>query len=202
MVDVEPFTFADLRRTRDVILASNVSVARLQRVAWTLWTRCSEALLIRIGGTLLMISLLIAALSTVDMTKFEDAVWFVETSRREGMIWGDQGRSLGSTSDQSRRATTTRWNSTPASVASTRTASTWKVLNQDSASVSGSVLHRERLGRKPTNMDKARTWVGGPRGPWRKSSLEYARKVIRAIEDSPLASWGQAEYKTTIGGLK
>ena len=29
-----------------------------------------------------MISLLIAAFATVDMTKFEDAVWFVETSRR------------------------------------------------------------------------------------------------------------------------
>ena len=148
-----------------------------------------------------MISLLIAAFATVDMTKVEDAVWFVETSRREGMIWGDEGRSLG-----------------PLQIS----VACWKDALEFDPSIGGKYedcQHLEyslkiqraylarycteaRLGRKPTNMDKARTGVGGPRGPWRKSSLEYGRKVIRAIEDSPLASWGQAEYKTTIGGLK
>ena len=92
-----------------------------------------------------MISLLIAAFATVDMTKFEDAVWFVETSRREGMIWGDEGRSLGSSSGVK---------SVPPRRAGIRPQHRWQVrglpapgvLNQDSASVSGSLLHGGKAG--------------------------------------------------------
>ena len=39
-----------------------------------------------------------------------------------------------------------------------------------------------RLGRKPTDFDRARTWVGGPRGPWRESSIPYANRIMGAIK--------------------
>ena len=40
---------------------------------------------------------------------------------------------------------------------------------------------RRRLGHEPTDEDYARTWVGGPGGPWRGSSLAYWRLVQKHL---------------------
>ena len=97
------------------------------------------------------------------------------------MIWGDQGRSLG-----------------PLQVS--------KACHHDALefdpSIGGTYLDcqhldysikimraylaryctERRLGRKPTDFDRARIWVGGPRGPWRESSIPYANKIIGAMK--------------------
>ena len=128
-----------------------------------------------------MLSAILLSFVLTDLTKYEDATWFVESSRKEGLIWGDQGRSLG-----------------PLQVS--------KACHHDALefdpSIGGTYLDcqhldysikimraylaryctERRLGRKPTNFDRARIWVGGPRGPWRESSIPYAKKIIGAIK--------------------
>ena len=128
-----------------------------------------------------MMILISIVVGLTDLSKYEDATWLVETSRREGMIWGDNGRSLG-----------------PLQISK----ACWQDALEYDPSIGG-VYHdcqhldyslkimraylaryctERRLGRKPTNFDRARVWVGGPRGPWRESSIPYANKVIGAIK--------------------
>ena len=134
-----------------------------------------------------MITLISIVIGLTDLTKYEDATWLVESSRKEGMIWGDwcprkeEFRSLG-----------------PLQVS--------KACHQDALefdpSIGGTYLDcqhldysikimraylaryctERRLGRKPTDFDRARTWVGGPRGPWRESSIPYANKIMGAMK--------------------
>jgi hypothetical protein len=45
---------------------------------------------------------------------------------------------------------------------------------------------RSRIGREPTDEDRARIWNGGPSG-WKRPSTEaYWRKVSKALEEIPL----------------
>ena len=127
-----------------------------------------------------MITLISIVIGLTDLTKYEDATWLVESSRKEGLIWGDQGRSLG-----------------PLQVS--------KACHHDALefdpSIGGTYLDcqhldysikimraylaryctERRLGRKPTDFDRARIWVGGPRGPWRESSIPYAKRIMEAM---------------------
>lgn len=42
----------------------------------------------------------------------------------------------------------------------------------------------KRLGHQPTLEDYARTWVGGPRGPWKEVTLPYWAKVQHHLQNS------------------
>jgi len=128
-----------------------------------------------------MITLISIVIGLTDLTKYEDATWLVESSRKEGMIWGDQGRSLG-----------------PLQISK----ACWQDALEFDPSIGGTYLDcqhldysikimraylaryctERRLGRKPTDFDRARTWVGGPRGPWRESSIPYAKKIMGAMK--------------------
>ena len=128
-----------------------------------------------------MITLISIVIGFTDLTKYEDATWLVESSRKEGMIWGDQGRSLG-----------------PLQISK----ACWQDALEFDPSIGGTYLDcqhldysikimraylaryctERRLGRKPTDFDRARTWVGGPRGPWRESSIPYAKKIMGAMK--------------------
>mgnify|MGYP001232606655 FL=1 len=128
-----------------------------------------------------MITLISIVIGLTELTKYEDATWLVESSRKEGMIWGDQGRSLG-----------------PLQISK----ACWQDALEFDPSIGGTYLDcqhldysikimraylaryctERRLGRKPTDFDRARTWVGGPRGPWRESSIPYAKKIMGAMK--------------------
>ena len=38
-----------------------------------------------------------------------------------------------------------------------------------------------RLGHAPNDQDRARTWNGGPAGPWENATIKYWQKVQRAM---------------------
>ena len=127
-----------------------------------------------------MITLISIVIGLTDLTKYEDATWLVESSRKEGLIWGDQGRSLG-----------------PLQISK----ACWQDALEFDPSIGGTYLDcqhldysikimraylaryctERRLGRKPTDFDRARIWVGGPRGPWRESSIPYAKRIMEAM---------------------
>ena len=130
-----------------------------------------------------MITLISIVIGLTDLTKYEDATWLVESSRKEGMIWGDQGRSLGPL--QVGRAAHRDALEFDPSIGGT-------YLDCQHLDYSIKVMRaylaryctERRLGRKPTDFDRARIWVGGPRGPWRESSIPYADRIMRAIKDA------------------
>lgn len=130
-----------------------------------------------------MITLISIVIGLTDLTKYEDATWLVESSRKEGLIWGDQGRSLGPL--QVSRACHHDALEFDPSIGGT-------YLDCQHLDYSIKVMRaylaryctERRLGRKPTDFDRARTWVGGPRGPWRESSIPYANRIMRAINDA------------------
>ena len=128
-----------------------------------------------------MITLISIVIGLTDLTKYEDATWLVESSRKEGMIWGDQGRSLGPL--QVGRAAHQDALEFDPSIGGT-------YLDCQHLDYSIKIMRaylaryctERRLGRKPTDFDRARTWVGGPRGPWRESSIPYANRIMGAIK--------------------
>ena len=128
-----------------------------------------------------MIALIFTVIGLTDLTKYEDATWLVESSRKEGLIWGDQGRSLGPL--QVSRACHHDALEFDPSIGGT-------YLDCQHLDYSIKIMRaylaryctERRLGRKPTDFDRARTWVGGPRGPWRESSIPYAKKIMGAMK--------------------
>ena len=128
-----------------------------------------------------MLSAILLSFVLTDLTKYEDATWFVESSRKEGLIWGDQGRSLGPL--QVSRACHHDALEFDPSIGGT-------YLDCQHLDYSIKIMRaylaryctERRLGRKPTDFDRARIWVGGPRGPWRESSIPYANKIIGAMK--------------------
>ena len=134
-----------------------------------------------------MILSILMCVGLLDLTPYELATWQVETGKKEGMIWGDwcprkkEYRSLGPL-QISRAAHADALEYDPS------IGGTWHdVANIDYAiKINRAYLARycneRRLGRKPTDFDRARTWVGGPRGPWRESSIPYAKRVTGLIK--------------------
>lgn len=47
---------------------------------------------------------------------------------------------------------------------------------------------QQRLRREPTLQDYARTWVGGPAGPWKDSSRPYWEKVSKQLSTYGLSN--------------
>ena len=128
-----------------------------------------------------MILSILMCVGLLDLTPYELATWQVETGQKEGMIWGDNGRSLGPL-----QISKACW--LDATEYDPSIGGTWHdVAKLDYAiRINRAYLARycneRRLGRKPTNFDRARIWVGGPRGPWRESSIPYAKRVTGLIK--------------------
>lgn len=129
-----------------------------------------------------MITLISIVIGLTDLTKYEDATWLVESSRKEGMIWGDNGRSLG-----------------PLQISK----ACWIDATEYDKSIGGKYedcqhlwysvkiqraymkryCNERRLGRKPTDFDRARIWCAGPDGWKQECSLPYARKIMEAMNE-------------------
>ncbi len=134
-----------------------------------------------------MISILSAVLSLSNLTPYQSATWSVETSRREGMIWGDWCPTLGKyRSLGALQISEAAWYD--AIEHDPSIGGTW----HDCASLEYSLkiqtayldryCNERRLGRKPTDYDRARIWVGGPNGYKRESSKPYGKKILEQIK--------------------
>ena len=131
----------------------------------------------------LLLSLLCLVTVTPDLTPIERAVWHVETSQRTGPIVGDGGAALGPL--QIHRGC-------------------WQDAVQYDPSIGGKYedvadlgyavkifraytaryATAKRLGRTPTDIDRARIWNGGPNGYKKKATLGYAEKVRRYLKEN------------------
>jgi len=130
-----------------------------------------------------MISTLIATVAlSVDMTPLEQAIWKVETNCQTGEIWGDYvdgvPRSagpfqIGSLFFQD-SGVEGKW---PDAVFD---------LDKSVETFRGFMARYAKPHRIPAGMSmnefKARMQVGGPKGPYRKSSLPYWKKVKAELE--------------------
>jgi len=112
---------------------------------------------------------------TSNLTPLEAAIWQVETGSREGTIWGKHEERG------------------PLQI----TRSAWIDANlegewSDCDRLDYAVLvfrayqdryaTHERLGREPTDQDKARIWNGGPLGHYKDQTKKYWNKVRTVLE--------------------
>lgn len=121
---------------------------------------------------------ILTSLSIPSMSPLEDAVWSVESARStDPNITGDNGKAIG-----------------PLQI--------WKIAWTDvclpgekyedcrELAYSLEVFRRytaryakaSRLGHEPTDIDRARIWNGGPNGFKKSSTLPYAKKIRKALE--------------------
>tara|TARA_R100000655_G_scaffold28617_3_gene58123 strand:- start:1296 stop:1691 length:396 start_codon:yes stop_codon:yes gene_type:complete len=126
-----------------------------------------------------MITTLIASIAlSIDMTPLERAIWKVETNCRTGEIWGDNHTSAGALQigalyfqDSGIKG---KW---PQAVFD---------LDTSVLCFRGYMKRYAKPHRIPEGMSveefKARSHVGGPRGPFRKSSLPHWNKVKAELE--------------------
>ncbi len=131
----------------------------------------------------ILLSLLCLVTVAPTLTPVERAVWHVETSGRTGPIVGDGGAALGPL--QIHRGC-------------------WQDAVQYDPSIGGKYedvadigyaikifraytaryATAKRLGRTPTDIDRARIWNGGPNGYKKKATLGYAEKVRRYLKEN------------------
>jgi hypothetical protein len=108
---------------------------------------------------------------SLSLTTLELAIWEQETNKRTGIIWGDQGDSLGPLQISE------------AAFIDSGVQGEWKDCRYLSVSLEVFRKYQQRyanarrLKRIPTNQDRARIWNGGPNGWKRNSTLKYWHSV-------------------------
>ena len=113
---------------------------------------------------------------TFEMTPLELAIWSVESDQRTGAILGDNGNARGPL--QIWRACWIDATQFDPSIGGTyEDCADLEYAVRIFRAYTARYATERRLGRTPTDIDKARIWNGGPNGDKKSATLGYAEKV-------------------------